>query len=175
MLIFGSQGREEPRGIVAERCPECDDVTRFTVVAHVEIGHFYFMPIGEGRHTGTSIQCTVCRSRYAFSRKRYAEILPMNFGRQCNFDELIVRTNPDLARDMGLLDGSPAARPEPAPRAASPASPPGPEPPAPPPPRPAAPSPRPASPAEELARCPGCGFERRRPFRFCPRCGARAL
>src|SRR5437016_4944368 len=57
MIIFGTQGRQQPRGIVAEHCPECEQIQRFVVVAHYEVGHVYFMPIGEGTHKQTTIQC----------------------------------------------------------------------------------------------------------------------
>lgn len=161
MIIFGTQGRQQPRGIVAERCPQCEKIQRFVVVAHYEVGHVYFIPLGEGTHLQTSLHCPACGSQFFFKRSRYAEILPLQYGRTCPMDELIARTNPELAAEFGLTA-----------EVAGPREPVSPLTLAPPPPALPASGARSAE-AESTCRCPKCGFERVRPFRFCPKCGAR--
>ncbi len=144
MLIFGTREREEPRGVVAERCTECDVITRMVVTLHYEVSHVYWVSVGEGTPRQTSLRCTGCRNHFFFKRSRFAEILPIEYAQELAMDELIVRTNPALATEIGLL-----SRPAPTVPGGN------------------------ARDATAPCRCESCGHERQRPFRFCPRCGTK--
>ncbi|MBM3465259.1 MAG: zinc-ribbon domain-containing protein [Armatimonadetes bacterium] len=145
-VIFGTKGREEPRGIVAEHCPSCGGPRPFNVIEHYEVGHIYYIPLGNGSKKGVGLRCVECRSEFHFNPHKYAAVLPASVARGCSFEELIERTNPRLAEQLGLADA--ASRPTQVVGAAEA-----------------------VSQAAVPTACAKCGYQRDRAFRFCPVCG----
>ena len=132
MIIFGTKGRDESRGIVADLCPSCQEVRAFAVIDQYEVAHVYFVGIGKGSLRGTSMRCVQCGTLCAFDEHKYREILPLTEAERSDLHALVSRTHPRL---LGALGGRG----------------------------------QPSQPS--TWRCGSCGYERAKPFRFCPQCG----
>ena len=124
MIIFGTKGRDDARGVVADGCPNCREIRAFTVVDQFEVPHVYWVSMGQGSLRNTYIRCLHCDQTYAFEERKYRTLMSCAEARHSNLSELVQRTHPEL---MGYLD--------------------------------------------QGARCKNCGFQRDRPFKFCPECG----
>jgi hypothetical protein len=124
MIIFGTKGRDDARGVVADGCPHCREIRAFTVVDQYEVAHVYWVSMGQGTLRNTYIRCIHCNNSYAFEERKYRTLMSCSEARHSNLPDLVQRTHPEL---MGYLD--------------------------------------------QGARCRNCGFQRDRPFKFCPECG----
>ncbi|MBS2038293.1 zinc-ribbon domain-containing protein [bacterium] len=124
MIFFGTKGRDESRGLVADGCPNCRQIRAFNVIEQYEVPHLYWVSLGQGKLLNTYIRCLQCDQTFAFEAHKYRELMSCAEAAQSNLAELVRRTHPEL---LGYLD--------------------------------------------QPARCQGCGFQRDRPFNFCPQCG----
>ena len=124
MIIFGTKGRDDARGVIADGCPHCREIRAFAVVDQFEVPHIYWVSMGQGTLRNTYMRCVHCNNIYAFEEHKYRSIMSCAEAERSNLPELVQRTHPEL---MGYLD--------------------------------------------QAARCKNCGFQRDRPFKFCPQCG----
>lgn len=97
VLIFGTKGREEPCGVVADMCPSCQKVRAFLVVEHYEAAHVYWVSMGQGTLRGTSIRCLECNCQCHFEAHKYRQVLSHGEASRCDLKELVERTHPQLA------------------------------------------------------------------------------
>lgn len=97
MIVFGgTKGREEPRGIVADICPNCQEIRAFAVIDQYEVPHLYYVSMGKGTLRGTSMRCVECRTLCAFDEHKYREVMPCDLADGSNLHELVSRTHPRL-------------------------------------------------------------------------------
>lgn len=126
MIIFGTQGRDEARGLVADMCPQCQEVRAFAVIDQYEVPHVYWVNMGKGTLRGTAMRCVHCRTLCTFDQHKYREVMSCAEAEHADLETLVSRTHPRL---LGAL------------------------------------------PVQAGSQCHACGFQRERPFRFCPQCG----
>ena len=113
MIIFGTKGREEPRGIVADICPSCQEIRAFAVIDQFEVAHIYFVSMGQGKLLGTSMRCLECRTVCHFDANKYREIMPCSKAENSNLEELVSRTHPRLLAALPASARIPASAPPP--------------------------------------------------------------
>jgi len=104
MIIFGTKGRDDARGVIADGCPTCREIRAFAVIDQYEVPHVYWVSMGKGSLRGTHMRCVHCSGTFAFDAHKYREIMSCAEAEQSNLSELVRRTHPQLA---GHLDQAP--------------------------------------------------------------------
>lgn len=104
MIIFGTKGRDDARGVIADVCPTCREIRAFAVIDQYEVPHVYWVSMGKGSLRGTHMRCVHCSGTFAFDAHKYREIMSCAEAEQSNLSELVRRTHPQLA---GHLDQAP--------------------------------------------------------------------
>lgn len=108
-IIHGSYDRDRPRGVVAERCNRCGEVTLFGLTQRYKVPHIYFIPLGSGELQETVLACTRCGTRAQTSVAQYEQIVPKKRARSMSLGDIIEATNPRLAQllvHVSQLDGA---------------------------------------------------------------------
>ena len=97
IIVFGSQGREEPRGLVADLCPTCQKLRAFAVLDLYEVSHVYYVSMGRGKLRDTVMRCVECRTVCRFEPHKYAAVVPQEEADYySSLEQLTRRTSPHL-------------------------------------------------------------------------------
>ena len=112
LFVFGTKDQPRQRGFVVDRCAECRALRWLKVIDRFSVWHVYFVPIGRGTLEASTAECTGCGTAIALDPERYSEVLPEKVDGP--LDELVEKTTPDLARQLGRLARLEQIRSEPA-------------------------------------------------------------
>jgi hypothetical protein len=99
IFIWGSYGKERPRGFVADRCPVCRDVRTFKVVDHYKVSHIYYIPLGGGKLLGTTKTCEACGADVPWNPGEHPTIVREA---TASPEQLLRATNPVLAEIIAV-------------------------------------------------------------------------
>jgi hypothetical protein len=95
-IIWGTKGRQEKLGTVADWCPNCQSARAFTVTKHFRVSHVYFIPLGRGTLVATVKQCWECSTQYHCEEETYDDFLPEKEVEEMPMSKLIRQTNTAL-------------------------------------------------------------------------------
>jgi hypothetical protein len=101
LFVFGTKDDPRQRGFVVDRCSQCRALRWLRVIDRYSVWHVYFVPIGRGNLESSVAECTECGAISELKPDRYAEILPKQA--QGSLEELVTRTTPELAKQLGRL------------------------------------------------------------------------
>jgi hypothetical protein len=96
-IIWGTKVNQDPRGTVADKCPVCMETERFAVTDHYEVGHIYFISLGPGTRVASTRACWRCGTEFNCVPDGYDEFLPDATAEAMSIDEIVERTNSQLA------------------------------------------------------------------------------
>jgi hypothetical protein len=97
-IIWGKKAKDQPAGMVADRCPTCGTVTAFKITNHYSVSHVYYIPLGSGQLINSSMTCASCGTKLLANPSQYATTIGINSPSQIPLEELLQRTNPRLAQ-----------------------------------------------------------------------------
>jgi hypothetical protein len=101
-IWWGTEHKRVRRGVVADVCGACRQITPFVVVDHFSRSHIYGAGIGAGTYLGASRDCWRCRRSFHFVETAYDDVLAISAATAPDaFDRLLRGTNKRLA---GILD-----------------------------------------------------------------------
>ena len=116
LFVFGTKDDPRQRGFVVDRCSQCRALRWLRVIDRYSVWHIYFVPIGRGNLESSAAECTECGAITELKPERYAEILPKQA--DGSLEELVTRTTPELAKQLGRLARLEQIKNEPAYRSA---------------------------------------------------------
>lgn len=98
LIIWGTKVNKDPLGTVADNCPVCMGTQRFAVTDHYEVSHIYFISLGRGTRIATTRACWRCGTEFNAVPDGYDEFLPEATAEAMPLDEIVERTNSQLAQ-----------------------------------------------------------------------------
>ena len=99
-IIHGHYNREKDRGVVADKCLHCAQVSLLRVTQHYKVGHLYFIPLGSGELIGTVLTCTECRGTMTGVVEVYSRVLPREISARMTLGQVLAETNPRLNEEI---------------------------------------------------------------------------
>jgi hypothetical protein len=96
-IVHGTTKLNAELGHVVDHCPLCDQACPFVVAEVRSVSHVYFIPIGKGVGGPATRKCLRCGAVYFCDPLSYERLLSQRDAKNCSADELLERTNPDLA------------------------------------------------------------------------------
>lgn len=102
-FLFGTQEREELRGEVVDRCPQCQRLGFQSLVDHYRVWHAYFVPVGRGKYRLTTGDCHQCGARVELDPNAFASILPKGASKRTSLEEGARLTNPAVSTVMAAV------------------------------------------------------------------------
>jgi hypothetical protein len=122
-IVHGTRTDEKKRGVVADNCRACGELTIHHLSEFYRRTHLYFIPLGRGELVGAVLTCTECGGKFDAAAGSYAELLCEEEARSMDVRDLVLRTNPRLAEAIAFRTGlkqdaarvteTPADRPDP--------------------------------------------------------------
>ena len=99
LVIHGTYSSEKQRGIVVDQCAHCNAPTIHRITQHFRTPHLYFVPLG-AQLFATTIGCIECGAKKSCPKKRYARTLAELEARSMRVGEILLKTNPELAKTI---------------------------------------------------------------------------
>jgi hypothetical protein len=98
LIIWGTKVRQEPRGVVADKCAVCSEIELFDVTDHYEVSHVYFIPLGSGNRVAATRSCRRCGTIFDCEIDGYDGFLSDKSLANMTVNEVIAQTNAPLAK-----------------------------------------------------------------------------
>ena len=101
LVVAGEYNLDKTLGWVAGRCAVCGQLTLLRAKNIVRQGHAWFIPIESRRLLYTELKCQQCGGKSSCEQKAFASFLPKEEANSLHFGEVLLRTNPGLANNIG--------------------------------------------------------------------------
>ena len=100
ILIWGTKPTDRKLGYVAEKCPNCGELSKIEVHRVGVTGHLFWVPVGQGQFLKSYGVCCLCASKVALELTDYVSFCKSQDG---EVKEIIRSTNPKLESSSNEL------------------------------------------------------------------------
>jgi hypothetical protein len=97
-IFWGEYDKAKSRGMVADRCKGCGELTVMRVSHIYQVSHVYLIPLGSGKLRATVAECTECGHKAPFRDDKYPRLVPEEEADSLTITEVLRQTNPRLAK-----------------------------------------------------------------------------
>jgi hypothetical protein len=96
-LLLVELNTERKRGVIAEKCECCGQITRHRVSQNYNVWHFLVVPLHYGTLQSTVVNCMSCGAKRSIPEKKYRQFLSEENALALSIAEVLQLTNPDFA------------------------------------------------------------------------------
>ena len=97
-IVWGTKIKKKRLGYVADCCPVCNDVRRFSLRRIGAADHLYYISFGQGRLVGHEVTCCDCGTRLEADADRYQAV---ESSADTSLDALVSTTHPSVPTIVG--------------------------------------------------------------------------